>query len=623
MMKVWTPEQAMRLFPTPAIGVRHPLYGLGAAPFPERLRPTGAPFARTLARKASKGYTRPRATYDDEAAAMSDFFKKASKFAPLMSEADLLNLSTSCYMGKRSRAHSQTDEGRDVGNNFMIKWREDLLLEVQKDWATWYSTVSETEKSKISMVLPTGTSLGWPFLFPDDNRGIRTLVLAMLSLAVEVEKRNGSSLEDMILKLSMEYGRRVIVPGWRYQHTSKVMPVFTSSARLWTQNVQYRTRLIAMVDKTPIIANRLVSKRAITTALKMPQHDQSRPYIQATLDRWKKMPATQCVAVDVSGFDNGFGGANLLRLLKVLSTVFGDDKTYQDMVTEVSAPMLVPFGTGMYETNEKVTPQLPSGASFTTAVGLLASDYIARLILLHARCKRGDLATDANWLSWGDDIVVRFPASTDVKAVFEKVSAELGLSFDFEGTLKYLGFDYASGTIETHGGYSTGRLLQKAVFPESPTLYPYSIIGYVARLSFVKQDARRFHELYTELFWDVAKYGPPFVYDNRESVLQSALIAASASERPDRDSLNFLLHGLDPIEGASLLDFDFDFTSWVGKSYIDISDPGKIVSEGDPELKQFALPYIPKIERYGMSALISFVNLLGAGNGWRREGVWL
>lgn len=604
----------------PKVGVEHPKYGYASAPFPSRLRGNTFAYARSIAAKQLKGYSRPREYYEQEATNVAAFFKKIEAFAPILSEADVANLATTCHMGTRSRGHAQPDEGRDVGGNFVIKWNEDILGEVQKDWARYYATIPD--KDDLQLVLPTGTSLGWPFLFPDDARGVRTLVLAAMALGIDVEKQRGTPLEEMLNVLAARYGPRFITPGWRHQHSSKVMPVFTGNRQLWTQNVEYRTRLIAMVDKWAVVYNRLVSKRAVKTALSMPQHDQRRPVISTTLTKWNGMRGCKCVAVDVSGFDNGFGGPNLVRLLKILSTVFGDGKEHANLVAEVTAPMLVPYSNLVYQTTERVTPQLPSGASFTTAIGLLASDYIARLLIHHSGKVRGDAPTQMDWLSWGDDIVMRFPDDVNVKEVFRKVSLEIGLEFDFEPTLKYLGFDYASGELKTNLGYSTGRLIQKSIYPESPTAYPYSIIGYCARLSFVSGDPAFFHQTFTQHFWDPVKYGPPFRFDQMKDVLNLALEKAALEPRPNRDSLNFLLHGLDPIEGADLLPMDFDFTKWVGKSYIDVSDPERAISLGDPELADLAKPWLRKIKDQGTVAVSEFVDTLGQQLRWRRLGVW-
>lgn len=610
---------------TPELSVRNDKYGYGYAPSPEQLRPTSLRYAEILRAKMAKPYSRDRQVFEMARNSVAAFFEKAAAFSPIFSEADAANLATTCSMGTRSRSHAQPDEGRDVGRSFVIRWRPELLATVERDWHNHFVDLRKKGAfQKLDLVLPTGTSLGWPFLFPDDDAGSRTLVLAAMAAAVSLEKRRGTTLRDLYSRLSAEYTNRFIAPGWRYQHTQKQMPVLYRDGLMWTQNVEFRTRLIAMVDKVAITYNREISKMAVKTALAMPQHNQDRPFISRTFKAWQSERGRQIVAVDVSGFDNGFGGQNLITLLGALSRIVEQPEQLPNLVEEITAPMIVPYAKSVMETHSRYCPQLPSGASFTTAVGLIASDYITTLIAFHAGSSIGSGPNQCKRLSWGDDIVMSFPASVDVKRTFELVSEELQLSFDFEPTLKYLGFDYGSGSLQTNGGYSTGRLLQKSIFPESPTFYPYSIIGYVARLLFVNGDARFYHDTFTRSFWDVAKYGPPFSFDDRNAVLQQALKKASESPRDNRDTLNFLLHGLDPLEGQDLLsELNFDFTSWVGRSYIDVTDPDAVLKSLSTELATMARPWFKAILTDGIDPFISFVNSLVPRYNWRREGIIL
>jgi len=618
-------RQISSMLPKPEIGIKSPDFGFGPAPFPTLLRPTQFRYAAVIKQKQVKGYTRPLSYFSDGQQLVSKFFEIIPKFEGLLSEADVINLTTTCAMGMRQRAHAQPDEGRAVGRTFAIQYRSELLAEVKDDWMKHVDALRKKgELNKLDLVLPTGTSLGWPFLFPDDANGVRTLVLAALVAAIDTSKKQGMSLRDVLSFLESKYGPRFIAPGWRYQHSAKVMPILYDRGLMYSTNVEFRTRLIAMVDKTSIVYNREVAKIAIKAALTMSQHNQDRVYIKNTFDQWRRVRGRKQIAVDVSGFDNAFGGSNLTTLLKVLSEITGRPEAYNDLVSEVTAPMLVPYGRDVYQTNTLLTPQLPSGASFTTAIGLLASDYIVRLLGYHMRLKRGDGPRDFRYLSWGDDIVIDVPGDVDVEAAFKSVGKELEIAFDFEPTLKYLGFDYGSGSVQTFGGYSVGRLLQKSVFPESVTMYPYSVIGYVARLSFVEKDPRRFHELYLTHLWDEKRLGRRFTFDQRHEALQTALKKAAAEPRENRDVLNFLLHGLNPIEGQDLLDsLDFNFQEWVGGTYIDFSDPERVIASLQSDLAKMAVPWLSAITKQGMGPFLSFVDQLSLSQKWRREGVLL
>lgn len=615
-------------YPVARVRVKHPIFGYGPAYQPPSLRPSGQRYAQTLATKMTISYKKRRfEEFQRAACQVNRFFLNALKFKDLFVESDIEDLKTTCHMGARPRSHAQSDEGRSVGSTAPpIVWRESVWKRVAQDWSPVVERLRASRSfDDLKLVLPTGTSLGWPYLFSDDKEGSRSLVLAAIALMVATEKGRGSSLSAVLSALAATYGPRFIAPGWRYQHSAKPMPVLAGDGLFWTTNVEFRTRLIAMVDKVSIVWNRKLAKRAVATALHMPAHNQDRSYLKTTISKWLAEKDRQVIAVDVSGFDNGLGGANLLKILEVYDKLFtfpGEKSSFQDLVAEVSAPMMVPVGSLIWETEQKITPQLPSGASFTTVVGLLASDYIRHLIATLAGLEHGDAPGDMRSLSWGDDMVISLPKSIDVPALFRKTSAEMRLEFDFEPTIKYLGMNYGDGVFKTRVGYSRGRLLQKSVFPESMSAYPFSIIGYVARLQFVEGDARRFHELFSALMWDVSRYGPPFLFDQRVDVLQKALKDSLQTTRGHADSLNFLLHGLDPIEGQVLLnDIDFDFTQWIGKSFIDLTDPYRVRETLTGQLATVSIPLLKAVEREGVTGLTSMVTTLAPIKKWRVEGV--
>jgi hypothetical protein len=557
------------------------------------------------------------------ASAMDHVKSSASRFnlfAPLLAEADALELATVTAMGVRPPTHTQSDEGRSVGGSFVIDFDPEVCRDIVAQWRPVAQQVRK--ENKLNFVIPNGTSLGWPFLFRDSDDRVRTFVLGVLALAIETDKRRGASLDDVYGQLQSVYGPRLMVPGWRLQHTAKPIPAYASGSFRWTQNVEPRRRLIVMVDKIANIFNREPSKIMIQTALRLPQHDQGRPYIKGVFDRWKKTPGTKTVAVDVSGFDNGVGGPNLVHLLSMMNEITGVG-THRDLVSEVSAPMLVPFGNDVFQTTSQVTPQLPSGASFTTSVGLLAGDYIARKLAKILGLSIGPLPSQMEYLNWGDDFAIRIPAAADVERAFKALSTHTGLEFDFEPTLKYLGFNYGSGVVQAHEGYSMGRLILKTLYPERPVVPPFSRIGYVARLQFVHGDPEFYHALFTQNFWD-PRLGPPFQYKERHSVLEEALRASVTAMDYDRDTLNFLLHGLQPSEAATtsghLLDslgVDFDFATWIGHSYIDLTDPMAVLrSETSPLLLEYA-QNIKIIANTGIAAVPNLISALAARYNWR------
>lgn len=601
---------------TSELRVSHPDFGYAPPPPPPHITPSRGSYQATLLSKTLKAYSKPVQDFQPKVNYMNALEVKLHSLSPFFSEADEEELKTCCYLGFGGRHHAQSDEGRSIGNDFEIDFDQEVLSAVSDQWKKTLRAHRSEIMSSLRLVMPTGTSLGWPYLFQDNSDNVRTFFLGMMALALQADRSIGRSLADVESLLERSHGARFIVPGWRYQHTKKVVPMFTREGMYWTQNLEFRTRLIAMVGKEGVLWNRRAAKIAINTALKMPQHAQNRTYIQSVISKWQNDPSLQVVAVDVSGFDNGFGGKNLVTLLSVYSDITGTD--HQDLVSEVSAPMLVPFGQSLYTTTQRVTPQLPSGASFTSGVGLLAGDYLIGKLykILGISLKPHYDGVKVMYLNWGDDMLIAVPKAVDVKKAYDTLSLHSGLEFDFEPTIKYLGFNYGSGSLQADHGYSIARLVIKSLLPEQKTFYPFSLIGYAARLQFITK-AKEFHDIFTTLFWE-DRYGPKFPFSELKSRLSHALEESAKLDSVPRDTLNFLLHGNNPEDDPnSLSHIDFDFSKWIGNSFIDVTDPEKAVRDSSSKLASVHLRWIRQVADSGTPALIGLADQLSAQYSWR------
>lgn len=598
----------------PKYPVYHPLYGSAPAPLPRGLYPFTNDFTRTqIVRGLKLKRLRPKIEVDHMSASILDFKSKVRAFLPFCKQADIADLLTVTAMGVRPPSHNQTDEGRPVGSFFTIKFDGDILQSILRQWKPVVDLIREED---LSLAVPNGTNLGWPFLMADSKDHLRTFLLGSMALAVQSEREKGASLRDLLSQLAESFGPRFMVPGTRLQHSAKPIPFSAEGKQYWGVNLEPRSRMILMADKLSVLYNRIPAKKAIQAALRLPQHDQSRPYIQKKFDSWRALGASaQIIAVDVSGFDGGVGGDNLEVLLRLLAAITGANPA--DLIEEVRCPLLVPYGGETYFTESRIAPQLPSGISTTTCVGLLMGDYIALKLAKILGVRAGGPASGFDYLNWGDDFLICTSARLDLKKAFEELSAHTGMTFDFEPTLKYLGFNYGSAELEANLGYSFGRLLLKSVYPERPTAYPFSLIGYGARLNFV-HDPEVFHRIYTDTFW-----GPhlreKFPYSELSARLSEALRAASVLP-VSPDDLNFLLHGLQVDEGKALLedlDVDFDFSTWIGGAYLPLVDPEKTISEFAPELTSKYARFIPQIKTGGVSALTNMVSHMAVARGLR------
>jgi hypothetical protein len=305
-----------------------------------------------------------------------------------------------------------------------------------------------------------------------------------------------------------------------------------------------------------------------------------------------------------------------------MSRVLSDLNVAADFLTEVSMPA-VAFSQGqVYLTADKVAPQLPSGVSFTTVCGLFYGDYICRLIAKHAGMSYNQRGRTWDYLNWGDDIVMKLPAGTDVPSLLKRVTADLQLELDEEPTLRYLGFNYASGKVKANKGYSLGRMILKHMFPETPKFYPFSVIGYVARLEFM-HDPEQFHRLALEHWWPDSM-GPKFPFKDRKAILEKALLDSLQEDKFDSDALNFLLHGLNAEEASQLLDplgVDFDFSDWIGHHYTDYSDPIKTLRAMDEEMYASSKTMLSRLQLGGSQALPNFANWIIGKWGLRHDGI--
>lgn len=597
---------------SPSYNVRHPKYGSSLAPLPAKLIPSVGEYQHNLSIGFKLRRQRPLSELDEMVSSVENFKSKVMAFVPLMKEADAHDLKTVTAMGVRPVTHHQVDEGRDVGSGFTIKFDQAIVAQIVNQWKAVADTI---DRSTLSLAMPNGTNLGWPYPVSDTKDNLRTFLLGSIALAVETAKSKGWSLHDVMGEVEKQFGPQILMLGSRLQHTAKPIPACGEGRTVWTQNCEPRVRLVVAVSKLSVIYNRLAAKVAVATALKLRQHNQDRAFLLKEIDRWMKMPNTQTIAVDVSGFDNSVGSDNLVQILKMLAKI--SNTRPEDLIAEVSAPMLIPYQGSMFQTTSRVTPQLPSGASFTTACGLLMGDYVALSLAKIMGLRVGSGERDFEYLNWGDDFLIRCHKDIDVKKAFTKLSEHTGMEFDFEDTVKYLGFNYGSGNFEANKGYSFGRLLLKSVYPERPTSYPHSIIGYAARLQFVS-DPELFHANYLKSFWS-ERMGPPFPFSELKMRFEEALVRA-ASLPVSQDDLNFLLHGLQPDEAEHLLsdlDVDFDFSEWIGGAYVPLADPEKAISDFAPKLLTQYSRFIPTIKNSGIPGLVSMTQLMAADFGWR------
>lgn len=601
----------------PIIGVSHEKFSRTAPPPPDQIRPVGGAYFDLIRRRRRALLTRPRTKTIEALNQYLPMLDAFASYAPFFDEYDLAEVALgTTAMGVKKVQHSDLDEGAPLRVTRDHELDPAILEHIV---SMWRSQIRHDEDNKLT--LPTQTNLGYPFAFSAQG-ALRPFTLGALALCVRTSKEKGLRLADVYSMMSATYGQPLLLQGSRHQHTGKVIPFIDGGGFTWSQRFEPRYRAIFMGSKVGIVWNRLSTKKLLKAAMRLPQHNQSRPFIQATIDKWKKDPTKQLIAVDVSKFDKGHGGKYLAAFAKQASRILSDATVEADFLAEVMLPLLVFYGYELFLTGDRIAPQLPSGVSFTTACGLFFGDYICQFIAKQAGLTPAQQGNTWDYLNWGDDMVFALPKHVPIDDLLKRVTTMLGLELTQEPVIRYLGFNYGNRTLSTNGGYSVARMAQKHFFPEREKHYPFSLIGYIARLTFIPK-AEEFHRHTLERAW-LKNLGEPFPYKDRFIRLQKALQDSLTAEDFDSDALQFLLHGLTPDDSRELLHIDgldFDFSEWIGHHMTDFSDPLKTMREQDPNLFAEASVMIKQLALQGFVALPAFSNWLVGRWNLRQAGI--
>jgi hypothetical protein len=254
--------------------------------------------------------------------------------------------------------------------------------------------------------------------------------------------------------------------GLRHQPKEGPMPLLHSGGQTWVTNLEDRIRYIAMGGKGPVIWNRVASKQILYKAMQVRHHSQDRNLLSTTISKWIQDPNIDVVAADVSSFDKKHGGPIMKIPFEIFGRLLHDSRVADDFLAEVEMPMIVPYQRGLYMTEDRIAPQIPSGVSSTTIQGLFWGDYISRYIGKELGLPLSGLGKTWDYFNWGDDILLAVPKKVQIDTFFSKISDKLDITLTREPTVKYLGFNYGSGEYEARIGYSVGRLVSKIFLPE-------------------------------------------------------------------------------------------------------------------------------------------------------------
>lgn len=491
-------------------------------------------------------------------------------------------LPNTCALSYKKPSHTDLEASGSLssdGANFTYS------KEVYDAVLNWYLEYLDTDvSSKLS--LPRGKNLGAPTPVGGRTRELADVLLALHVALALGGKRNGYSLQDIASFLETYHGPLRLIYGERQQHSAKIRPMLTSFGEFASQNFEPRVRGIWMSPKFMVAYNRPVTKRMLRTILRHPLHSQDRKVIHERIS--SGITKYETIAIDVSGFDKSHGGIRGLQMADLFCDIVGASDIEREAIKYETQQVSLGFAKGAaYEIPGNTI--LGSGLGHTTVIGCLgnACAMIASVSdILGVTPSEAVRLYGSRWhaCAWGDDGVIMLPKGTDMDDVKRAYLNKAKLSVDEEDTIKFLGQNYAKGRFQGSMtmAYSLGRAAQQQFFPERKKLYPFSTIGYIARLSIMDEAVQKvFHDRMLTI-WDQSLLGAPFIFEKRFDVLKSLIpLMQKKSNQLSQvdDVLMVLLHGITDEDLMDLADPDENFLDFIGMTSYDFSDPHKALEE--------------------------------------------
>lgn len=478
-----------------------------------------------------------------------------------------------------------------------------------------------TKPATPNLSFPRGKNLGYPHPISGRRRGLTDILLALHVSLTLAGWKQGMRLSDLTSFLESLHGPDFLLYSERYQMSKKSQPMRLLEGDFYSENFEPRVRGIYMSSKYKVAWNRPFVKDALGTILNSPNHVQDRATISKNISIYMDQKHFDVFPLDVSAFDQAHGGSRGRQLLKFGCELHPTYSNYDDLNHELSSPLMTFTRDGAYDIS--TVPILPSGASFTTVVGCYGSTFISYHIassVMNIPYDKIDQEFGKRFffMNWGDDMLIFFSKDLKVKEqdILDSLS-NIKIKADFEPVIKYLGSVYARGQFSGSliSGYATGRAIQTSFFPERKKEYPFTTIGYLARLELMSDGvSRQFHEAMMNM-WDDEKLGNPFPYTKRNDVLLSLLPEMQKySDKISQidDVLNLFTHGVsDFVEGNSAFDESMGiFHEFLGLSNVDVSDPSRFLKDLDEKINPAIIEMIKEVQDGNFDAYVPTMNLL-------------
>lgn len=595
-----------------------------------------------MERKRRKKYSQDVTPVWDEFEQYTTLLKRVvDDFMPVLSSYDKeIVLPLTCALGMHKSAHSDMDEKGGVGRDRHYAYPPALLRELVKYYAPSVKKALDTEDYSLSA--PRGRNSGYPTPKSSRSRECSDVLLFLHSAIAIGSQKIGMDCDALDNFLSRLFGEVLAIAGARQQTKDAWFFEKYRQAYLYAYQFFFRERGIYFSPKYKVLRNRASIKPLQRGILTTDIHDQDRSSIRNRVRTWKSK-GWLIWSKDVSKFDQSHGGdigRALLRLMAdiLLAAGYSQDM-YADFLNEFSTPMLLSDRNGLYVS--KGVKILSSGVSMTSSVNCLASHAIVLHVvsrMMNKTYQEAQASYGSNWdaITFGDDIICAIDPravapefADDAQAAFDSICvSELDLVVTSEPTVKFLGQNYDMLSFkDASTGYPPGRFIQQQFFPERKKRYPFSTIGYIARLELLDDSVRDvIHQFCTPHFEELG-LGPVFKCSERISVLRKLLpeVEKYASDIAQLDDvLGVLGHGLDPQDSPELFaDLDDTFKDLLALGYVDVSDPSEALRIGDyPQASKSLIDTLHRIQTGDLSCVSLCVSQIAAiyGGHWGGAG---
>jgi hypothetical protein len=542
----------------------------------------------------------------DAQAAAQEFSSKVIRYGGavkhLFTDYDLEHvIPSTCALGIWASASTDFENQGQMGLDSDVEYPP----EIESAVIEWYKKYMPKE-DKTSFSFQRGKGLGFPFNGVSGmNRSLNDTFLS-IQAAMVIGNRTVDNSNDQLAglydKIRSFHGDGFVSEGFRFQHKQGELLMNLTEGYMSSEQLNPRPRTIIPSSKLDVMQTREPVKKLLGSILKSPNHTQDRAEIAQRISAAQKK-GWFVVGTDYGKFDFRHGQKRGAQQIRIHGKVLNDERYINDSMISFDMRAFINGYNQVWELPG--SDWLKSGMGNTTLIGCTGNwaGVLASLSYGLRRSARSLLSSyGSNWdcLMWGDDCVFMCsdPAWYDA---LKKGYKRYKLEVTEEPTIKYLGTNYSKGefTGTMDNGYAIGRAFQQSFFPERRKEWPFSTIGYIARLDLMGPKGEDWHTAMKPYFEEL-DYGEWFSFSERHNVLLAMIpeIQKKAEKIGSLDEvLQIFTHGLQGDDFPDDIIPPIYYELLGMETQVDLSDPAKFISDlvqDQPEIYQRLTPDILK-----------------------------